>query len=276
MKRPITVYGVILTAFNLYSEPKPNVEAIMYLDTEMPCLRDNEWLSGRIAIRNNGDTSIKLLKGTQAFPQMLVYEQLYLFPDLAAEGAGTVFIAPDSRLEGKPSRSSIKRGVDYYSQRNEDTMELKKGETLEITFIGREVDSPIFFSSGKRRDIPFKAELYLSPDTWIPVEVHPPIVVASGIAYTSVTPTEAGAKWDENATKVYRVPIGTNEVLLVKEKSKYHRLADLQPDDVVTHANKTITITQKNGNVRVIPEADIPRVSAERKEERRKKAETGK
>ena len=268
MKKTVVTFGVMLTAFNLYSEPKPNVEAIMYVDTEMPCLQYDERLSGRIVIRNNGDDEIKLLARPD-FPERFVYFQLFLFADISVQ--------EEERMTARPAespflRQRIKRHIDSEVDKNGDIVTLKKGESLDVNFESVELKIPHSTS----RPTPFAAELYLSPDTWIPVEARPPIVVAGGRTYTPVTPTEASAKWDENATKVYRVPIGTNEVLLVKEKSNYHRLSDLHPDDVVTHANKTITITRKDGNVRTIPEADIPRVSAERKEERRKKAEAEK
>ena len=262
MKKTAVTFGIMLTAFSLHSEPKPSVEAIMYVDTEMPCLQYNERLSGRIVIRNNGDNEIKLLSRPND-PGMFICFQLFLFPNIS--------IQEEERMTARPAespflRQRIKRHIDSEVNKNVDIVTLKKGDSLEVVFDGIELKIPHSTSN----PMLFAAELYLSPDTWIPVETRPSIVVAGGRTYTPVTPTEAGAKWDENATKVYRVPIGTNEVLLVKEKSKYHRLADLQPDDVVAHANKTITITQKNGNVRIIPEKDIARVSAERKEEIRK------
>jgi len=263
MKKTAVTFGVMLTVFGLHSEPKPSVEAIMYVDTEMPCLQYDEMLSGRIVICNNGEDEIRLMKGTPVFPEMLAYEQLFIFADISVQ--------EEERMTARPAespflRQRIKRRIDSEVEKNMDIVTLKKGESLEVSFKSIELVIPHSTS----RPTPFAAELYLSPDTWIPVEARPPIVVAGGVTYTSVTPTKAGQKWDEDATKVYRVPIGTNEVLLVKEKSNYHRLSDLHPDDVVTHANKTITITRKNGNVRVIPEADIPRVSSERKEEIRK------
>ena len=234
----------------------------MYLDTEMPCLPD-EALSGRIVIRNNGDDAIKLMARSD-FPEMFVYFQLFLFPNVSVQ--------EEERITARPAQSPhlrerIKKGIDTVVEKNENIVTLKKGEALEVDFEGVEIKMP---HGAGNRQMPFTMELYLSPDTWIPVEVCPPIVVASGITYTSLTATEVGLKWDANATRAYRAKIGTNEFLLVREKIKHYRLADLHPDDVVTHTNNTITITQKDGNVRTIPEKDIPRISAERKEEKRK------
>ena len=242
-----------------------DVEAIMYLDTEIPCL-PSETLSGRIVIRNNGDDDIKLLKREPRWSDMLVHNQLYLFLEIPEDEKGKM---TDRAMTGRNMRQTIKENVDYDVQKNnsEYVVALKKGETLEVEFSDRALEG--LYSIGNRH-VSFEAELYLSPDSWIPVEVLPPIVVACGISYNPITAIEAGAKWDKDATLAYRVPLGTNEILLVREKSKHYRIANLCPDDVVTHINKRITITQKDGTARMIPEQDISRVSAERKEKMRK------
>jgi len=241
-----------------------NVDAILYVDTEMPCLREFEKLSGRIVIRNHGEDDIKLIKGTPVFPEMLAFHQLYLFPDISVQ--------EEERITARPAqspyiRARIKNGIDSWVQRNQDIMTLKKGETLEVNFEHRELE--VLHGAGNRL-LPFKAELYLSPNTWIPIEVQPPIMVACGAKFIPLTVTETGVKYDRDAVRISRVQIGTNEFLLASEKFSYYRLIDLQPDDTVTHSNKVITITQKNGKVLTIPEADIARVSAERAEGKRK------
>ena len=267
MKKMIIMSGIMLAMFNLYSEPKPNVEAIMYVDTEMPCLKEFERLSGRIVIRNNGEDEVKLLKREPHWSNMLVYEQLYLFPDISVQEARTFYAGPEWGLAGEPSRSRIKYVVDSCVQSNEDIITLKKGESFEVNFVDRKIEPPAFQFHNPRKRIAFNTELYLQPDTWIPIEVHPPIEVAYDAKYTLVT-----EKGDNNNAWVTRVQIGTNEFLYAKLNSAVPslRLADLHPDDVVVHSNKVITITQKNGKVRTIPEADIPRISAERTEEKRK------
>jgi len=248
-----------------------NVEATMYLDMEMPCLK-SEMLSGRIVIRNHGDDDIMLLKREPYWPNMLVDEQLYLFPDISVQEARVFYPGPEHGLEGEPSRSRIKHVVGSCIQENRDHITLKKGETFEVNFAGRKIEPPAFNFHNPRKRIPFKIELYLSPDTWIPVAVHPPIAIAYDAKYTPLTGLEKGGVLDGNAARVTRVQIGPNEFLWAKAEfaTSSQRLADLHPDDVVTHSNKMITITQKDGKVRTIPEADIARVSAERAEEKRK------
>jgi len=243
-----------------------DVKATMYVDTEMPCL-SGERLSGRIVIRNNGDDEIKLM-GRPDFLEKLAYFQLYIFPDVSVE--------EEERMTARPAespflRARIKNHMDSDVSKNRDIVTLKKGDNLEVVFEGIELKVPHSTS----QVTPFVVELYLSPDTWLPVEVHPPIEAAFDAKHTLVTTTEKG---DNSTARVSRVRIGTNEFLWAKanSSSQSQRLADLHPDDAVVHTNKTITITRKDGDVRTIPEADIPRVSAERKEERRKKAEEGK
>ena len=244
-----------------------DVEAVMYLDTEMPCLpKESEGLSGRIVICNKGNDDIKLLKSV-VNPDDVVHSQLYLLPNISQEER-TFYVGLESDF-GRPTRTALKNSVDYCLQKNGWFIFLKKGEFFEVEFDGREIETAglLLHASYARKRIPFKVELYLSPDTWIPVEVHPPIEIAYDAKYTQVT--EQG---DNNSTRVTRVQIGTNEFLWAKANPAMPslRLADLHPDDVVVHSNKVITITQKNGKVRTIPEADIPRISAERAEEKRK------
>ena len=259
--------GIVATMWHLHSEAQPDVKAVLYLDTEMPCLR-NEALSGRIVIRNNGDADVKLLKSA-VNPNDFVYSQLCLFPNVSAHDARDFFIGfePYHSLRGAPLRDVIKYNVDYEVQRNEDIVTLKKGELLEVSFKDRSLlEIPVIAHDVPDRRVPIAAELYLSPDTWIPVEVHPPISVACDAKSTRITAGEI----HRDTTQVYHICIGTNEFLRVYANGADYRLTDLKPDDVVTHSNKVITITQKDGKVRTIPEADIARVSAERAEKKRK------
>ena len=268
-------YGMIVMLVGiaqlLFAET--SVEAIMHLDTEMPCL-PYEKLSGRILIRNNGDDNIQLAGRVDDFLDMLIYFQLYLSANVSVQEIRTFYAGDERSLEGDPSRSTIKRCIDSWIQRNENIMTLKKSETLGVEFSKLEIkESALLRHAGySRKRIPFKAELYLSPDKWIPVEVHPPIEIAYDAKFTPLTPIETGPEWDRTSVRLTRVQIGTNEFLHAKLNSAvpFLRLADLHPDDVVIHSNKVITITQKNGTVRTIPEADIPRISAERAEESRK------
>jgi hypothetical protein len=250
-----------------------NVEAVMYLDTEMPCVY-GEALSGRIVIHNKGEDDIKLA-GRADFPELLVLFQLALLPAISEQEMIAFYAGNEKAYDGYPSRSTIKRCIDSWGTKNENIILLKKGDSREIKFDDFEIKISDFLRHAGyvRKRIPFKVELYLSPDTWVPVEVHPPIVVDCGAKITSLTATKAGPDYDGNAAWVYRAQIGTNEVLFVREKYIHHRLSDLQPDDVVTHSNNTITITPKDGKVRTIPETDIARVSAERTEEKRKMRE---
>jgi len=265
MKKLVTAMVTLLWG-TVQQSAATNVEVIMYLDTEMPCLR-RETLSGRIVIRNKGDKDIKLLK-TAVDPEDVVESHLYLFPDMPLEEEKR--LAGDrGGMGGQPSRDEIKRSVDYAVQNPEGKyhFSLQKGESLEADFDYREIKAYALEYSSPRKQIPFKAELYLSPDIWIPVEVRPPIVVAYDAKITGITSDE----WmNSDNPWVYRVNMGTNEFLYVNVGHTRHRLSDLQPGDVVTHSNKVITISQKDGKVRTIPEADIPRISAERAEEKRK------
>ena len=262
MKKPVIVMLALLSGV-AWQTAAHDVEAIIYLSTEMPCLKEFETLSGRIVIRNNGNGDIKLLKGA-----MLVTDQLYLFPNIPVEEEKIMAgVSGLIGLGGIPSRQAIKEDIDYDVQKNECTITLKKGESLEAHFDRREIKARALNGTSER--IPIAAELYLSPDTWIPVEVHPQISVACDAKYTPLI-VEEGHRRDRDAAWVSRVKIGTNEFLFAKQRSDSYRLADLRPDDVVTHTDNTITITRKDGNVRTIPEKDIPRISAERKEEKRK------
>jgi len=104
-----------------------NVEAVMYLDTEMPCLK-SEMLSGRIVIRNNGDKDIKLLK-TAVDPEDVVESHIYLFPDMPLEEEKR--LAGDrGGIGGRPSREWIKTDVDVIVNNPESKFHftLKKGE----------------------------------------------------------------------------------------------------------------------------------------------------
>jgi len=201
-------------------------------------------------------------------PDDLIHSQLYLRMDVPEEEEMKISAKPPTRWI---KRFNIKEEVDYVVQNRDDKhfVILKKGESFEADFIAREVTVP---HGAEKKRVPIVAELYLSPDKWVPVEVRPPISVAGDAKFTPLTPIETGPAWDRTSVRLTRVQIGTNEFLHAKLNSAvpFLRLADLHPDDVVVHSNKMITITQKNGTVRTITETDIPRISAERAEEKRK------
>jgi len=269
MKREMTIVMFALSLGIIHQAVAHNVEAVMYLDTEMPCL-SSELLSGKIVICNKGEEEVKLMKSAVALDDYFVHEQLYLFPDIPLEEEKMIG-GDRGGLGGQPSRATIKENTDYEVQRNEHIITLKKGESFEVAFDRRRLEaSALFLHGGGKRRIPFAAELYLSPDVWIPVEVRPPIAVAFDAK--AGTPVKEGKWINGNEPWVWRVRIDTNEFLFVKtdSASPTYRLGEVHPDDTVTHSNKVITITRKDGSVRAIPEAEIPRVSAERKEEIRK------
>ena len=231
----------------------------MYLKTEMPCLH-RQMLDGRIVIRNNGDEDIKLQQGP-VLRDLLVHSQLYIRMDVTEEEEMRISARPATRWM---KRFDIKESTEYEIQEGGNFVTVKKGETFEVDFSTRQVTVP--HGAGNKR-VTMVAELYLSPDKWIPVEIRPPLVVAGDektIGITSRTRNKVNEPW------VYRINIDTNSVLYMAVERTGYDLADLNLDDVVTHSNKVITITQKDGKVRTILEADIPRISAERTEGKRK------
>ena len=153
MKRLISMCGIALTLFNAYAEQKPDVEATMYLDTEMPCWR-GQMLDGKIVVRNNGDEDIKLMKSEMS-PAHFVYGQLYIRMDVSEE--------EEMRLSAKPAtrwitRFRIKENTDYEVQEGGHFVTVKKGESFETDFAAREVTVP--HGAGNMR-VPMVAELYL-------------------------------------------------------------------------------------------------------------------
>jgi len=259
--------------FNVQSEQKSDVEAIMYLETEMPC-RQGQTLSGKIVVRNNGNEDIQLLKSA-VNPDNLVRSQICLFTNFSEQerksfsDAHAAHVGLDAR---DPPRDIVKLNVDYEIENNHTGyfITLKKGEAFELKFEGRMMQIPFLLLGGGNRRVPIGAELYLSPDKWVPVEVHPPISVACYVKPIGIT---RAARYNADEPWVYRINIGTNSSLYMALDRTRYDLADLNLDDVVTHTNKTITITQKDGKARVITEADIPRISAERTEAKRKARE---
>ena len=238
-----------------------NVEAVMYLDTEMPCL-SGERLSGKIVIRNNRGTDIKLVD-----EDILSYFQLYWRPNISVQEARTIYAEAERGFGERISRSTVKGTTDAMVEKNERIVILRNGESKEIVFENREIDeSNLLRHAGySKKRIPFAVELYLSPDTWVPVDVRPPISVAYDAK--AGTPVKEG-KWIKSDDPwVWRARIDEKEFVFVKTNSvsPTYRLSEVHPDDTVVHTNKAITITRKDGSVRTIPEADIPRVSAERK-----------
>ena len=278
MKKAMLICGIIVAGHDLYSEPKPDVEAVMYLDTEMPCLQ-GQTLSGKMVVRNNGNDDIQLLKSV-VNPDDLVRSQICLFPNFSEQERKSFsdeLAAHVGLNAGDPLRDIVKLNVDYEIENNHADyfVALKKGETLEIQFEGRMMQIPFLLLGGGNRRVPIGAELYLFSDKWVPVEVRPPISVACDARLIPIIAIETGPAWDRTSVRLTRVQFGTNGFLRAKlnSASPSLRLVDLHPDDVVVHSNKVITITQKNGTARTIPEADIPRISAERAEEKRKARE---
>lgn len=240
------------------------VEVIMHVDTEMPCLK-SELLSGTIEIRNNSDDVIKLLKGTLRYPDMIIHEQLYLFPDIPFKKEMDI-LAGHGVPGGQPSRATIKGQVDSALQNPEATVTLEKGGVLMIDFGNRELSASIL--SFTRERIPFAAELYLPPTNWIPVEVRPAITIACDAKIIPVVPSN---KEHKKSTWLFRVRMDTNEFLCVNSNFSTHRLLNINPDDTVCFSNHTITVKQNTGRVHILPERDIPQMIDNRRYERRRK-----
>jgi hypothetical protein len=243
------------------------VEVVMHVDTEMPCLK-GELLSGTMMIRNNGDKDIKLLKGAPHYPDTLVHEQLYLFPNIPVQKEKDI-LAGHGFLGGQPSRTVIKDQVDSALQNSESTVMLKKGESLMIDFGNREISASVL--SFTRERIPFAAELYLPPNGWIPVEIRPPIAIACDAKIIPVAASNNKHGNERGAAWVFRARIDTNEFLCANLNSSIHRFLDIRPDDTIGFSNRTITIKQNTGDMHIIAERDIPRMGDKRRNENRKK-----
>jgi hypothetical protein len=265
-KLAIAMYALFFSA--VQRSIASTVEVVMHVDTEMPCLK-SELLSGTVVIRNNGDKDIKLPKGTSQYPDMLVHEQLYLFPSIPTQKEKDL-LAGHGVLGGQPSRTTIKEQVDAVLQNSESTVTLKKGESLTINFDNREISASIL--SFTRERIPFAAELYLPPNNWIPVEVRPPVAIACDAKIIPVATGNNKHRKKGNAAWVFRVRMGTNEFLCANSNSSTHRLLDILPDDTVSFSNQTITVKQKTGDFHIIPERDIPWMIDKRRNENRRKA----
>ena len=267
MNKTIIICGAVLVVSTLYSDPKPSVEAIMYLDTEMPC-RQDEVLSGKIIIRNNGDDDIQLLEGTSSYPELLVHHQLYVFPDIHKEGYNNLKTHSNILAE-RDYRQRAKFNVEHESKNlTTGLVTLKKGASLEVRFD----DLELYMVFGNHKlQVPYVVELYLSPDTWIPVKVQPSIEVS----YNSkaVKSIKEGKRSNDNEPWAWRIHVGTNEFLFTKlnSSSRIQRLLEIQPDDIAVYTNQEITVTRRNGDVLVFPEQDFTRISAERKEKIRKR-----
>lgn len=240
------------------------VEVVMYVDTEMPCLK-SELLFGTMTIRNNSDDEIKLLKGTLCYPDMIIHEQVYLFPDIPAQKEIDI-LAGHGVHGGQPSRTIIKGQVDSALQNPGATITLKKGESLMINFGNREISASIL--SFTRERIPFAAELYLPPTKWVPIEFRPAVAVACDAKIIPVTPSN---KEHTKSTWIFRVRTDTNEFLCVNKDFSTHRLLDINPGDAVSYSNQTITVKQNTGDLHIIRERDIPQMIDNRRHERRKK-----
>jgi hypothetical protein len=221
-----------------------------------------------VLIRNNGDDDIKLLKGTSIYPDMLVHEQLYLFPNIPVQEEKDM-LAGHGILGGQPSRTTIKDQVDFALQNSENVVTLKKGESLTINFDNREISASVL--SFTRNRIPFSAELYLPPNDWIPVEVNPPIAIACDAKLTPVVAENSKHKKGKAAAWVFRVRMDTNEFLYARSNFSTHRLLDVHPDDTVVLSNQTITVKQNTGGTHIISERDIPQMLDKRRNEKRKK-----
>lgn len=239
------------------------IEVVMHVDSEVPCLR-SELLSGTIDICNNSSNDIKLLKGTKIYPDIIVHEQVYLFPKIPIQKEIDI-LAGHGMPGGQPSRATIKDQVGSYFQNPEATITLKKGETLTIEFANREISASIL--SFTRERIPFAGELYLPPNNWIPIDIRPVIEIACD---AKIIPVSASKKEQQKSTWVFRARLGTNEFLCANLNFSTHRLLDINLDDTVCFSNKTVTVKQKSGRLHTIPECDIPKIIENRRHEIRK------
>jgi hypothetical protein len=260
----VTVAICVLSFSVAHQSAASGINVVMHVETEMPCLK-SELLSGTIEIRNNSDNDLVLLKGTECYPDMIVHEQVYMFPDIPDKRESGV-LAGHGVPGGQPSRETIKRQVDSALQTSDGTIRLKKGEEIKIAFDNRELRASIL--SFTRERVPFAAELYMPPANWIPIEVRPAIAIACD---AKVTPVRSSSKEHSKSPHLFRVSMETNEFLCVNARFSTHRLLEITPDDTVIFSNRTITVEQKSGDLRIIHEQDIPQVIDNRRHERQKR-----
>jgi hypothetical protein len=238
-----TVFSVFASILFVVQRALPfPVEVSMELDTEMPCLK-SEMLEGTLRIINKGEEGIKLLKGTPNFPDMLVHEQLYLYPDISPQKEKRI-LAGEGSMGGKPSRQSIKEQTDSELADSENVFILKPGENCVIKFWSREITAALLAFTHER--IPFKAELYLSPDVWVPVGVRPSISVACDAKITPIR-QEGGTDTVRHPMWIFRTRIDQNEFLCATENFSSRRVLDITSNDTVTISGQTVTMKSKNG-----------------------------
>jgi len=245
----------------------------MEITSELPLLQ-GEYISGKVTLVNNGTEAVKLVKNKDKF--WFVHTQVRFFVDTDTVPIKEQEIICGYPLHGIPYgdklREAVRFDTNFAIDEERDFITLSVGQSHDFLFEGIGIDMLQFFHINKR--LPFKAEMYVQPDQWIPITITSPLEFAKDAKSKLITPNSI-LKAEKNPFYVARVNIGTNEFLRVSGSGN-RRLIDLSPDDQVEQNDNTrITITHKDGTKTEITSGNVDSMVKQRQEKRKAKPTTG-
>ena len=242
----------------------------MEITSEMPLL-PREDIIGKIRLTNNGTEAVKLVKNKEDY--WFVFTQVRFFLDFSLEEQRQFISPPFGIPYGNRSRAFVKKETDFIIDKQGDFIVLSTGQSCEFSF--DEVEFPTLAFIHVNRRFPFKAELYVQPDRWIPITITPPLEIAKDATFKWVTPHSV-SQVQVKPVYVTRASIGTNEFLCASKDNNFFRFFDLSPDDQVEQNNSVhITITHKDGTKTKIDMDKIDILAKQREEKRKAKLTTG-
>jgi len=244
----------------------------MEITSDMPLLQ-GEYISGKVTLVNNGTEAVKLVKNKDDF--WFVHTQVRFFVDTDTIPIKEQEVICGYPLHGIPYGDKLREAIisdtNFAIDQERDFITLSAGQSHDFSFEGIGIDMLQFFHINKR--LPFKAEMYVQPNLWIPITITSPLEFAKDAKSKLITPNSILIA-EKNPFYVSRVSIGTNEFLRVSGRGN-RRLIDLSPDDQVEQNDSTrITITHKDGTKTEITSGNVDSMVKQREEKRKAKLTT--
>ena len=255
MKKMMILCGIMLSMFNLYSEPNPKADAHFRVTDEIPKLQTEAilWWNGVFTVTNTGDIAFVVVTDKEWSGEAIRFYR---------EGTEEQQRVEEARGVVKQRREAERReAMDAFyicEQQNKAMTTLQPGKS--ISFECRCTFQVPFGSPGTL----YKAEMYLGHDTWVPVHIASTLGV--------LHPTAWG-KDGKAAGDFYYSRMGTNKYLYVKMEDKFKRVVEvkLESSPLKEKDEDAVTFELPNGAKRKLTRDQAQKIVRDREQQDRQK-----
>ena len=251
MKQVVSVVcGIMLTAFNLYSEAQPKADAYFRVTDELPKYKDWGWYNGILSVTNTGGIAFAVVTDRGWSGEAVRFYQ---------EGD-----EKQQRVEEERGRVRQRREQERAWALDAYNISIEKyPETVKTLQPGESVSFECKVVFQLPFDVPggvYKAEMYLGHDTWVSVHITPTL----GTLYA--------LEWGKDGKPTgnfYYYQAGTNQYLYVKVEEKFKRVAELKLDSRPEKKKdeETVTFQSPDGTRKTLTREQAAEIIREREQQ---------